>query len=76
MMSLSLRAERAKLIEDARAIIDVENPTSEDNAKFDQMLDHAEIIKAQIDRIEKAARLEAEMGEVIGASAERNRVSV
>ena len=75
MRSLDLRAQRAKLIEDARAVIDTDTPHAEDLAKFDEMMDAADRMKQQIDRIEKAQALSAEMGEVIGASAEKHRIS-
>jgi HK97 family phage major capsid protein len=54
MTSRELRAQRAKLIEDARALISGDAPTAEDNAKFDAMMLEADNLKAQFDRIERA----------------------
>lgn len=56
-----LRAKRAKLVADARALVDCENPTAEALAKFDAMMDEETAIKAQIDRIERSDSLESEM---------------
>ncbi|MFT4098620.1 MAG: phage major capsid protein [Rhodoblastus sp.] len=47
-----LRASRAKLVADARAIVDKDNPSVEDNAKFDELMGEADKLKAQIDRLE------------------------
>ena len=38
MRSKELRAQRAKLIEDARALISVDAPTAEQTARFDEMM--------------------------------------
>ena len=54
MKTKELRAKRAKLIEDARALVTGENPSAEANAQFDAMLAEADTLKAQIDRIERA----------------------
>jgi HK97 family phage major capsid protein len=72
----TLRAERAKLVEDARAVIGSDNPTAEDFAKFDEMMGKVDQIKAQIDRIEKSDAINAEMSEVIGERAEKAGISV
>ncbi len=49
-----LRQKRAKLVEDARAVIDRPNPGAAAFARFDAMLAESDRIKAQIDRIERA----------------------
>src|ERR1051326_7631097 len=54
MKSRHLRAERAKLIEEARELIERKNPTAEDVRKFDRMMVRADEMKAQIDRAERA----------------------
>jgi HK97 family phage major capsid protein len=56
MRSKDLRAERAKLITDARALVDKANPSAEDSAKFDAMMAESDNLKAQIDRVERMER--------------------
>lgn len=56
--SKDLRAKRAKLIEDARALIGGDAPSAEDSAKFDAMMVEADALKGQIDRIERADEAE------------------
>ncbi len=58
-----LRKMRAKLISDARALVDGRTPTAEENTRFDSMMDEAMRIKAQIDRIEAAHAAEAELAQ-------------
>jgi hypothetical protein len=58
MRSKELRAQRAKLIEDARALISGDSPSEEDTTKFDAMMAEGDKLKAQIDRIERADELE------------------
>lgn len=72
MKSKELRARRAKLIEDARALVSSENPSAEDSAKFDAMMAEADSLKAQIDRVERADELAAEQAEALRNSAERH----
>jgi HK97 family phage major capsid protein len=76
MKSKDLRAKRAKLIEDARALISVDAPSAEDTAKFDAMMAEADGLKAQIDRIERADDLAAEQLESLRNTAERNGTDV
>lgn len=62
----SLRAERAKLIHDARAIVDAAEAqsralTDEENAKFGELMDAADERKAKIDREEKLRAVEGEL---------------
>lgn len=56
-----LRASRAKLVADARTILDKANPTAEDNLKFDELMGEADKLKAQIDRIERADDADREL---------------
>ncbi|MDP9010780.1 MAG: phage major capsid protein [Pseudomonadota bacterium] len=72
MKSKELRAKRAKLIEDARALISSDAPSAEDTAKFDAMMTEADGLKAQIDRIERADDLAAEQLESLRNAADRN----
>jgi HK97 family phage major capsid protein len=70
MKSKELRAKRAKLIEDARALISGDAPTAEQTAKFDEMMAEADGLKAQIDRIERADTLHAEQLEGLRAASD------
>ena len=73
MKSKELRAKRAKLIEDARALLPTDRlPTPEENQKFDAAMAEADGLKAQIDRIERAETLEAEQNEAFRHLAQRN----
>jgi HK97 family phage major capsid protein len=72
MKSKELRAKRAKLIEDARALINSETVSAEDNVKFDAMMAEADGLKAQIDRIERADDLAAEQNEALHNAARQN----
>ncbi len=56
-----LRASRAKLVADARTILDKANPTAEDSAKFDDLMAEADKLKAEIDRHERADDAEREL---------------
>lgn len=76
MKSKELRAKRAKLIEDARALISGDTVSAEDNAKFDTMMADADGLKAQIDRIERADDLVAEQLEQLRNTAERTDADV
>jgi HK97 family phage major capsid protein len=71
MKSKELRAKRAKLIEDARALISSDAPTAEQTAQFDTMMAEADGLKAQIDRIERADTLAAETNEALRNAADR-----
>ncbi|MFT8522740.1 phage major capsid protein [Gluconobacter oxydans] len=70
MRSKELRAKRAKLISDARALINGETVTAEQNARFDAMMAEADELKARIDRIEAAEAVEAELAGQIAARGE------
>ncbi|MEW9274405.1 phage major capsid protein [Gluconobacter oxydans] len=70
MRSKELRAKRAKLISDARALINGETVTAEQNAQFDAMMAEADELKARIDRIETAEAAEAELAGQIAARGE------
>lgn len=76
MKSKELRAKRAKLIEDARALISSDAPSAEDTAKFDAMMTEADGLKAQIDRIERADDLASEQLESLRNAADRNGTDV
>ena len=71
MRSKELRAKRAKLIADARALINGETVTAEQNAQFDAMMAEADELKARIDRIETAEAAEAELVGQIAARGEQ-----
>lgn len=72
MKSKELRAKRAKLIEDARALISSDAPSAEDTTRFDAMMSEADGLKAQIDRIERADTLAAETNEALRNAADRS----
>ena len=61
MKSKELREKRAKLVVDARAIVDKENPTAEDTTKFDALMAEADRLKVEIDRVERLETSEAEL---------------
>ncbi|MBS1029148.1 phage major capsid protein [Gluconobacter albidus] len=71
MRSKELRAKRAKLIADARALINGETVTAEQSAQFDAMMAEADELKARIDRIETADAAEAELVGQIAARGEQ-----
>lgn len=66
MRTKAMREKRAKLIEDARALFNGESVTAEDRAKFDTMMAEADTLKGDIDRIEAADKLEAELRSAAG----------
>ena len=72
MRSKELRAKRAKLIEDARLLIEGDNPAAENIAKFDAAMAEADALKAQIDRLELADTRTAEYAETLRNSAAAN----
>ena len=51
--SKKLRAERKKLVDEAQAILKIENRSAEQNAKFDELMNAADEKKAEIDRLER-----------------------
>src|SRR4051812_21029472 len=57
----TLRAERARIVTEARTLIEKADGTAEDMAKFDAMMEQADALQARIDRTEKAAALEADL---------------
>src|SRR3954449_4845369 len=65
MKSRELRARRAKLIEDARALISDKYCTAEETMKFDRMMAEADRLKGQIDRIEQVEAEEHKMLEAL-----------
>src|SRR4051812_7043479 len=65
MQSRELRARRAKLVEDARALISDRHCTAEDTLKFDRMMAEADRLKGQIDRIEQVEAEEHQMLEAM-----------
>lgn len=69
MKSKELRAKRAKLIEDARALTTADTMTEEQATQFDTMMAEADRIKAQIDRIERAENAERTLAEGVAARA-------
>lgn len=75
MTAKELRAQRAKLIEDARALIDQEGYDAETQAKFDAMMADADKLKERIDRIEAADVAMAANAEQIRAAAQVAGVS-
>lgn len=54
MTSKDLRAQRAKLVTDARALVSGAELSAEDTVKFDAMMAEADVLKGRIDRIEAA----------------------
>src|SRR3954447_7303489 len=65
MKSRELRARRAKLVEDARALISDKHCTAEETMKFDRMMAEADRLKEQIARIEQVEAEEHEMLEAM-----------
>ncbi|GAN61601.1 phage capsid protein [Acetobacter cibinongensis] len=75
MTSKELRAKRAKLIEDARALTSAESMTAEQVTQFDAMMAEASQIMAQITRMEQADNAAKTLAEGIAARAEEGGVS-
>lgn len=79
MSSKKLREQRAKLVADARAVIDAvpdgQSPSAEVNAKFDEIMKAADLLKEQIDRIEGLEAAEANLGELRQRRAGREGIS-
>jgi HK97 family phage major capsid protein len=65
MKSRELRARRAKLIEDARALISDKYCTAEETMKFEKMMAEADRLKEQIDRVEQLEAEEFKMLEAL-----------
>ena len=65
MKSRELRARRAKLVEDARALVADRHCTAEDTLRFDKMMAEADRLKGQIDRIEQVEAEEFRMLEAM-----------
>lgn len=79
MKSKELRRERAKIVEDARALLDGVEGTeipAEINAKFDEMMAAADEVKARIDRVERLEAMEAHLGERIERRAGKEGISI
>lgn len=72
----ALREERAKLVVDAQAILKMEKMAATDEAKFDEMMAAADVIKATIDRHERAMAAERELGTRVEQRAGREGLSV
>ncbi|GBQ96474.1 GTA major capsid protein [Acetobacter nitrogenifigens DSM 23921 = NBRC 105050] len=64
-----LRAKRATLIENARALVSGDTATTEQIAQFDAMMAEANAMKAQIDRIEQAHAADAELAQQVAQRA-------
>ncbi|MFT9063291.1 MAG: phage major capsid protein [Acetobacter persici] len=75
MTSKELRAKRAKLIEDARALTNGESMTAEQVTQFDAMMGEASQIMDQITRMEQADNAARTLAEGIAARAEAGGVS-
>lgn len=75
MKSKELRAKRAKLIEDARALTTGDTMTAEQAAQFDAMMAETDQIKAQIDRIERAEDAERTLAQGVANRADDNGTS-
>lgn len=77
MKSKALREQRAKLVEDARALLNSagDNVTDEINAKFDEMMASADALKAQIDRMERLEATEDHLAQRIERRAGLEQIS-
>lgn len=79
MRSKQKREERAKLVEDARALLnavpDGQAIPAETSAKFDELMAKADALKAEIDRIERLEDEEAALSGRIERRAGRDNVS-
>jgi HK97 family phage major capsid protein len=80
MKSKALREQRAKLVADARALINAvpagETMPAETEAKFDEMMAAADKLKAEIDRVERLEGMEAHLGQTIERRAGYDNISV
>jgi HK97 family phage major capsid protein len=59
--SKALRERRAKLVSDAQAILRKQTISTEDRARFDTMMDDAEVLKGQIDSMERTVIADEEV---------------
>ncbi|MDP2377777.1 phage major capsid protein [Reyranella sp.] len=79
MKTKQKRAERAKLIADARALTDAvkegETMSAEKNAEFDKLMKKADELKAEIDRLELLDSAEIDLGETVQRRAGRENIS-
>jgi len=76
MKSKVLREQRAKLIEDARALLPSDGAISDEiSAKFDEMMASADKMKADIDRVERLEGEEAHLSARIERRAGREGIS-
>jgi len=75
MTALALRAQRAKIVAEARDILNKETVTAEDEAAFDRAMDAADALVPRIEalerRAERQAGAEAELARVLPAPAGR-----
>src|SRR5262245_20123715 len=72
---LEMRRERAKLVADARAILDTatksrREPTAEERGQFDRMMNDADKLGDDIDRIERLEKEERLLSEGQGRTTE------
>lgn len=75
-LAKKLRAERGKLILDARAILNAADCTPEQMAAADTMMAESDRLMARIEVTEKADRLAGELGESMAVQADARGVSV
>src|SRR6476469_1427799 len=75
MKSKDLRAQRTKLVEDARAILDAPDAGDEAHAKFDAMMVEADQLNAKIERIERADAEIFAAAEALRSRGEREGIS-
>ncbi|WP_419900641.1 phage major capsid protein [Roseomonas sp. USHLN139] len=75
MRSKALRAQRAKLIEDARALISAEDAGDEAFAQSEVMMAEASKLMTRITALEAADREAAELAQIHGAAAEQHNRS-
>lgn len=75
MKSKELRAKRAKLIEDARALANGDTMTAEQATQFDAMMAEAEQMMGHITRIEQSENAAKTLAEGIAARAEDGGIS-
>src|SRR4051794_11782421 len=68
MKSRELRARRAKLVADARVLIDDKYCSAEETLRFEKMMAEADRLKEQIDRVERVEREEHQLLEALTQS--------
>lgn len=68
----ALRQQRAKAIEDARALIDKDGATDEDFAKSEELMATASKLQGQITQLEATMAADAELAEVRSRTAKEN----